>query len=271
MLCYSTLGLPPWPLEDLCVLLARFGYQGIEIALDPEQIERRDDAEFWRAVGLAAADTDIRITNLHLGNPRLSAPGTLGEPTLLHDDPGRRRIWLDYARAAMQIAAGLSVPYVTLASGPPNAGLDTAQSWDRLLEAMQTLLAECSEDRTLLLEHEPEHFVRSTDDLLALHESTGGRVGVNLDVGHLEVLGEPLGPAIERLGDRIRNVHLEDIKDRRHRHLLPGDGDIDFAQVGAALKKIGYRGFLTADLYPFADRPIEALRVAHEAFAHLVC
>ena len=87
----------------------------------------------------------------------------------------------------------------------------------------------------------------------ALNERFPGAVFANYDVGHGHVLGEDLGAAIRSLGPRLRNVHLEDIKGRVHRHLLYGEGDVDFSAVFAALRDIGYRGDYTPDLYPFKD------------------
>ena len=270
MLSYSTLGLPEWDLENLCLLLGRFGFGGIEIALTPDHVARRSDDRYWTRAKETAAETGMTIVNLHLGNPRLNPDATRREPTLLNDDAAVRRRWTETMLAACEIAGRLGCERLTVLSGPPNPNLDIEAAWRRLVEQLKTPIAECPPGCSLLLEHEPEHFVRSTDDLLRLHRETGGRVQTNLDVGHLEVLPEPIGPAIERLGKIIRNVHLEDIKDHVHRHLLPGDGDIDFAEVGRALKKIGYDGPLTADLYPFADRPIVAIKRAYEAFSELV-
>lgn len=264
MLCYSSLGLPDWPIGDLCALLKQFDFGGIEIALTPEQIRRRSDDAFWGDCLGVSRSYGVAITNLHLGNPRLNP--SPGEPTLLHDNPARRSLWLGYIDAAYEIAARVGCGFVTIASGPSHTSTSTVESWRRLLSVLRESLARRPNSCTLLLEHEPEHFIRSTRDLQRLHDETEGQVFVNLDIGHLEVIGESISESIEALGGLIKNVHLEDIKDRRHRHLLPGEGDIDFGATGEVLKKIGYEGLLTADLYPYADRPIYAMAKAREAF-----
>jgi sugar phosphate isomerase/epimerase len=51
---------------------------------------------------------------------------------------------------------------------------------------------------------------------------------------------------------------------RVHRHLVPGDGAIDFAEVFTALDEIGYHGWVTIELYPFIDDPDTAGRRARE-------
>jgi sugar phosphate isomerase/epimerase len=52
-----------------------------------------------------------------------------------------------------------------------------------------------------------------------------------------------------------------------HKHLLFGDGDVDFAAIFAALRAIGYQGDLTPDLYPFKNDSAKALRASAEFLA----
>ena len=43
---------------------------------------------------------------------------------------------------------------------------------------------------------------------------------------------------------------------------LPGMGAIDLKKVLDAIDGIGYDGFVTVELYPYEDQPIEAARLA---------
>src|SRR3712207_7415759 len=49
-------------------------------------------------------------------------------------------------------------------------------------------------------------------------------------------------------------------------YLIPGRGSIDFRSVFDAMDDIGYRGFVTVELYPYQDNPVEA---AKEAYSYL--
>ena len=63
--------------------------------------------------------------------------------------------------------------------------------------------------------------------------------------------------------DSIHHFHLEDIAaTREHHHLLPGKGAINFSNVLKAIEDIEYDGFITIELYPYEDQPIEAARQA---------
>ena len=51
---------------------------------------------------------------------------------------------------------------------------------------------------------------------------------------------------------------MADIQNRKHYHLIPGHGSIDFKTVFATIKKIGYEGYVTVELYPYKTNPVEA-------------
>ena len=43
-------------------------------------------------------------------------------------------------------------------------------------------------------------------------------------------------------------------------------GSIDFEQIFDTIKKIGYKGFVTVELYPYQDNPID---VAKQSYNYL--
>ncbi len=83
--------------------------------------------------------------------------------------------------------------------------------------------------------------------------------GLNFDIGHFYCVGEDPAALIVELKDHIYHFHLEDIAATRvHNHLLLGEGALDFDGIFDAMEKIGYDGFVTVELYPYEDRPVEA-------------
>jgi sugar phosphate isomerase/epimerase len=84
------------------------------------------------------------------------------------------------------------------------------------------------------------------------------RLGANLDVGHSQVIGESIPEAVTLLGDRIWNLHVEDIPGRKHYHLIPGEGTLDWQGLKGALVEVGYARFLTVELYTHWADPQEA-------------
>lgn len=74
-----------------------------------------------------------------------------------------------------------------------------------------------------------------------------------LDIGHAEMqgLGTSAEEMITSLGDRLCALHVHDNDLKHDSHQIPFSMDIDFNKVVAALKKVGYKGYLTleADQY----------------------
>ncbi len=74
-----------------------------------------------------------------------------------------------------------------------------------------------------------------------------------LDIGHAEMLGSGSGaPAMIRtLGQHLQALHIHDNDLLHDSHQIPFSMNIDFCAVAAALKDIGYSGWLTleADSY----------------------
>jgi sugar phosphate isomerase/epimerase len=85
-------------------------------------------------------------------------------------------------------------------------------------------------------------------------------LGANLDLGHSHVLGEDIETVVAGLSPRIFHVHVEDIRSRKHHHLIPGLGEIDFTGLFEVLKRHAYDGFATVELYTYPNEPEEAAR-----------
>jgi sugar phosphate isomerase/epimerase len=62
------------------------------------------------------------------------------------------------------------------------------------------------------------------------------------DLFHMNIEEVDLGQAIDATGDYLRYVHLADSN-----RFEPGAGHLDFRPALAALKRIGYDGFMTLE------------------------
>jgi hexulose-6-phosphate isomerase len=76
-------------------------------------------------------------------------------------------------------------------------------------------------------------------------------VGVHFDAGNLVTFGFP-EHWVEVLGKRIRKVDVKDFKrgraDFQGFDVLLNDGDADWPAIVAALRKVGYDGWFTAEV-----------------------
>lgn len=301
MLCYSTGSLPdsvtqgdsPAAIADrLAYWLLPTPFRGVEWVIRPEHLRLASDQAWWRGLRRSLEARGLLVRNVHLGFPRLlsATPHRPGLSSLL---PQGRALRREAALTASRLAEILGSPHVTLTSGLPEraggatvalppedpfarslppfaAGAlspDFAEQERVFHSELAWLVAQRPRRVAVLLEQEPEMVVHAAGQMLALSRAFEGDVFANYDVGHGAVLGENIAQALRDLGPYLRNVHLEDIRDGVHRHLLFGAGDVDFSAIFHALKAMEYAGDLTPDLYPYCDRPLQGLRESNEFLA----
>ncbi|KPK43572.1 MAG: hypothetical protein AMK72_13155, partial [Planctomycetes bacterium SM23_25] len=192
------------------------------------------------------------------------------EPSLISPDAQHRHDRLDIFRGAMTLANRLGAPVVTITGGQPLSGEAGAVYRERLLEGLEAAVKAADlAGVDLAFEPEPGQFIETTADLKALlDEVDHPRLGANLDVGHAWCAGDDPAEAARTLGPRLKHLHLEDIKDRVHFHLIPGEGgEIDFAAIRKALDDVGYAGAAAVELYTYPDEPDRAAREAYKALS----
>ena len=102
--------------------------------------------------------------------------------------------------------------------------------------------------------------VESPDELDRLMPQT--RIGFCPDTAHLAAGGGDPAELIRRYPDRVRHVHLKDVRLDPFAFLPLGQGVIDFADVRAALGEVGYDGWLIVELDSYDGDPAEAARIS---------
>lgn len=102
----------------------------------------------------------------------------------------------------------------------------------------------------LLIEPRMGEITPNTDSLLRLMDAVGDEnLGVILDTAHMHAQKEILPLSVEKLGKRIRYIHVADNDSRTNEHLVPGEGNIDWEEVFLALKRQGFEdGCYATDL-----------------------
>ncbi|MCX5672292.1 MAG: sugar phosphate isomerase/epimerase [Planctomycetota bacterium] len=163
-------------------------------------------------------------------------------------------------------------PSLISPTGQPLSGEPRELLRERLLEGLDTVVGLA--DRAgvdLALEPEPGQLLETSAEFKALLDEVGHpRLGANVDVGHVWCAGDDPADSVRLLAPHLKHLHLEDIKGRRHYHLIPGEGgEIDFAGIRRALGEVGYRGAAAVELYTYKDEPDRAAREAYAALAPL--
>jgi sugar phosphate isomerase/epimerase len=96
-------------------------------------------------------------------------------------------------------------------------------------------------------------------------------LGVLFDTGNALLVGEDTSAAIERLGDRLFHLHLNDNHGQCDEQLIPGKGNVDFRALIRALRLAMYEGFLTAELgWDYTNNPDPAAAEAQDFLDQLI-
>jgi sugar phosphate isomerase/epimerase len=252
-------------LLDAVRAVASIGYEGIEILADRPHawlMDMTDDAiEVLRdelmLMGIRVSNVNANTASGYYPDP---PPERIFEPSLSNPDP-KLRLWrLNYTRKAVDLAARLGCPNVSITTGRALPGCPPEKAEEHLIESLKDVL-DYAEDKSVKVgvEVEAEHLVENTAQLVKLLEKVNApHLGANFGVGHAWIAGDDLLESAAILGERLFHVHIEDIKDKHHYHLIPGEGDVPIAPLLAWLKEIHYAGFVTVDLNSCVNNPVGA-------------
>ncbi len=238
--------------------IAGLGYSGIELMADTPHA--------WPATTTDAQIDEIRAVvesnRLSVSNINafmMNAVQDFWHPSWIEPDADYRRRRVEHTLAALTMARKLGAPCITTEPGGPlEGGMTRARAMDTFVEGLNEALAHAEREGILLLvEPEPDLLIENAEQFLELAQRIDSPAfGLNFDIGHFYCVGDPLPETIERLRAYTRHYHLEDIAVTRvHEHLVPGTGAIDFAGVMDAIRRTGYKGWLTVELYPYQDDP----------------
>lgn len=152
------------------------------------------------------------------------------------------------------------------------------EEWDRLCTGINKL-GKVVKDMGIKLcfHHHMGTVVQTEAEIDRLMANTDPELfGLLFDCGHLAYCGEDYMSVLNKYADRIRHVHLKDIRPEKveqvkREHLsflqgvrlgtftVPGDGAIDFKPIFDVLEKTGYEGYVLveAEQDPAIANPLE--------------
>lgn len=238
-LYYRTPGSMPTAISEI----AAAGYAGIEM-FDGNVLDYADQPAVLQAL---LADAGLELVSVYTGGNFIYAD-------LLDDELHRVTRAADLAR---QFGAGSLV-----VGGGARRAADTSDADYSALGAALDRVTDIAEQRGLTACYHPHltTIVESPDELERLMAQT--RIGFCPDTAHLAAGGGDPAELIRRYPDRVRHVHLKDVRLDPFAFLPLGQGVIDFADVRAALDEIGYDGWLIVELDSYDGEPGEAAQIS---------
>ncbi len=168
-------------------------------------------------------------------------------------------------RRACELAQQFGASRLVVGGGARRASGTTEADYDRLGAALDQV-DDLAVDFGLEASYHPHlsTIVESPEELGVLMERT--RIGFCPDTAHLAAGGGDPAALVRQYPDRLKHVHLKDIDLRTGTFLPLGQGDLDLADVVAAVVEAGYDSWLMVELDSAAGSPQAA---AAESLTHL--
>jgi protein FrlC len=267
-IAFSSNAFGRFSLRDTIRILSQIGYQGIEIMADvphayPSDLSERDIEEIREQLDRYS----LEVSNVNAF--MLHAEGDTYHPSWIECDPALRRRRVDHTLRCINLAAKLGARTLSTEPGGPLENMAPEEGLRLFREGLIAVQDRAREQGIrILIEPEPGLLIETSGQFCQFFEELDPEVfGLNFDIGHFFCVGEDPAVLVKDLKDYTYHFHLEDIASSRvHCHLMPGDGAIDIPRALRAVDEIGYTGFVTVELYPYEERPVEA---AEKAMAYL--
>lgn len=265
-LAFSTNAFKRYPLEDSMKEIAKIGYSGVEILCDvPHAYPPTFGDEKVQAVKETVASCKLQISNLNAFT--LYAIGDVYHPSWIEDKEDLREKRVQHTINCIRLAKKLGAKNLSTEPGGPKTASANIHDLEKIFSvglSKAIKIAE-EEDVMVLVEPEPGLLLENSSQFKRFIKNfSSSHIGLNFDIGHFYCVNEDPAKLVYELSDYIRHFHLADIASNRvHNHLIPGKGSINFRPVFDAMDEIGYRGFVTVELYPYQENPLEAAKEAY--------
>jgi sugar phosphate isomerase/epimerase len=253
-----------WPWERVCEYTQSLGYEGLEVAPftladSAEQVSPQRRAELRRS----AESRGVEVIGLHwlLVKP----PGLY----ITHPDAAVRRRTADYFRQLVDLCADLGGKVMVIGSPKQRnlmPGVTKQQALAYAREVFQPSLDPAAR-RGVTLAFEPlgpaeTDFVNTVAEAIDLVKQINhSSFRINLDVKAMSSEPRPIADVIRSAKGYVAHVQVNDPN-----LLGPGMGDVRYEPIVAALRDIGYDGWLSVEAFDFKAG---AERIARESIDYL--
>lgn len=186
--------------------------------------------------------------------------GHLRFPAKICSDPAV----MDYLVRQLELYAAIGIRCAVLhTESKADMKLEGEEWFSRNVEALRTLLSRIGHvDITVCLEN-MRSYNESVDILLEYIARVGSpKLGICLDTGHLNnTHASTQREFILKAGKHLKALHIADNEGERDQHMAPfGRGTVDFEQVVAALREIGYEGMFNYEIPGECGKPLPVMR-----------
>ncbi|MGB5823507.1 MAG: fructoselysine 3-epimerase [Proteocatella sp.] len=185
----------------------------------------------------------------------------------------QRQESIDYLKTAMDIGKAIGADFTVISAGHAGYNVTRNHIWNRFTRSIRELsdYAETINHMLVLEALTPyeSNVCTSANDLHEIVEYIDSPwLGAMCDVVPPFVQGESIMGYFNKLGDRMKHLHIIDSNGSNDTHLIPGDGNIPLKELLEEIKDYGYNGTATIELVTsymnepslYAKRAIERLK-----------
>lgn len=249
------------PIADAMRQAKDLGFDAIELCIADQGVLTHNTTGAQCEDIVATADKiGIEISSVASGQSWTWSPSA--------SDPDTRKKIIDFTRKALQITKWLGTDAYLFVPGavevfflPDAEVVPYDVCYERATEAIKQILPTAKQTGvTIAIENVWNKFLLSPLEMKDFIDSFDSEmVAAYFDVGNVLLTGFP-DQWIKILDKRIKRVHVKDFKTsigtiKGFVDLL--EGDVDFEAVKKALAKIGYDGYVTAEVLPYVPGRLE--------------
>jgi sugar phosphate isomerase/epimerase len=242
-----------WKLEEAMAFAAKAGYDAIEIApFTISQFVTNISKEQRAEIREAARRNNIQISGIHW--VLVQAEGMY----LTHSDPAVRKRTAEYFCELVQFCADLGGQIIVVGSPKQrNIVKDVTyqQAWDWARETFTPSVQRALDaDVTICLEPlapSETNFINTAEEAIRFVKQFDSRsFKIILDVKAMSSEAKPIPQIIRESWPHFAYFHANDTNLKG-----PGFGEVDFKPIAAALKEVGYDGFVSVEVFKFDEGP----------------
>ena len=243
----------PWRIEDAMAFAARTGYDAFEVA--PFTLAKHVydiPASERERIRRAAEKAGIAISGIHWVLVQTEGMHST------HPDAAVRERTARYFCDLVDFCADIGGRYIIVGSPKQRnilEGVDPRQAWDWATEVFRPSV-KLAADRDVVICFEPlapseTNFINTAEEAIRFTRPLdSANFKIILDVKAMSSEAKPIPQIIRESWPHFAYFHANDANLKG-----PGFGDVDFKPIAAALKDVGYGGYVSVEVFKFEEGP----------------
>jgi len=236
------------PLEESFKLAKAAGFDGVELALDTEgEVSLNTTKEEMLHIKETAEKYGIELFSI--------ASALYWSYSLGSTDEAEREKAKEIVKKQLELASYIGCDTILVVAGglttTDGKNVDYDDVYNNALQSLKELASYAEKMGVAIgLENVWNQFLISPIEFSEFIDKIGSDyVGAYFDIGNILLYGQP-EHWIKILNKKIKKIHIKDFKKANYSFVGLLEGDVNFPSAMAAIEKIGYDNWITAEMVP---------------------